>query len=115
MEKEGIAKLSSVDIYSPLLYNPDVDIFNINIKTKKGESIYGTIFNITNNVMGAGFLALPWVFSQGSLLYSSLLLLIGCILSVASFVILADCCETTQTFDYGDLGNVNKEIKTRKQ
>ena len=65
-----------------------------------GASISGTVFNLANNIIGAGFLALPYCVKQSSMEEFSLWLLVLGSASAKSFWDLAVCCELTGETTY---------------
>lgn len=98
-------------MYQPLTENNEnnSNIINDdnNSKIPQGKaSLFGSIFNIANNVMGAGFLALPWAFKNTSIIPGTVMMIIIFLLSGYSFIILAKCCDKTNTFVYKNMGAV---------
>lgn len=86
---------------------PEVNQLIENPEKSTGKAtLFGSTFNIANNVMGAGFLSLPWAFKHSSVFPGAALLLLIAVLSSYSFVILAHCCEKTGLFVYRDMGKV---------
>lgn len=86
---------------------PEVNQLIENPEKSTGKAtLFGSTFNIANNVMGAGFLSLPWAFKHSSVFPGAALLLLIAVLSVYSFVILAHCCEKSGLFVYRDMGKV---------
>lgn len=90
---------------------PEVNQLIENPEKSTGKAtLFGSIFNIANNVLGAGFLSLPWAFKHSSVFPGAVLMLLIAVLSGYSFIILAYCCEKTGLFVYRDMGKVYNRI-----
>jgi len=73
-------------------------------QNKTDASIMSTVFNLSNNIVGAGLLSLPWCFKQSSIFGGIVLFLLVGVLSGLSLVLIANCCELTGRFTFKELG-----------
>mmetsp|Transcript_40773 Transcript_40773/g.65468 ORF Transcript_40773/g.65468 Transcript_40773/m.65468 type:complete len:470 (+) Transcript_40773:132-1541(+) len=82
-----------------------VDEENLSDKDDEFEaSIGSTVFTLGNNIVGAGILSLPWCFRQAGIVEGSLLMLLVCLLSGTSMIIIAKCCDLTECFNFREMG-----------
>ena len=67
-------------------------------------SVAASALNLINNVVGAGLFSMPWCLYKASMVGGLALIIFMCVLNSLSFVILAECCELAQTFNYKEMG-----------
>lgn len=67
-------------------------------------TIMSTVFNLSNNIVGAGILTLPYCFKEASIVEGALLMIFVGILSGLSLVLIAVCCDVTQCFSFRGMG-----------
>lgn len=78
---------------------------SVEVPTKATASIFASVMNLLNNIVGAGLYSMPWVLMEASVLSGSVLTCLICALNLWSFLLLADACELTGTFSYLELGS----------
>jgi len=74
------------------------------IEAKKEATVTSTVFNLSNNVVGAGILSMPWCFKQSSILEGVALICFVGTMSGLSLILIAVCCEVTHCFTFRGLG-----------
>lgn len=62
--------------------------------------------NVMNNILGAGLFSMPWCLKEATAVTGVLLLALVALLNGFSFVILARCCDLSQTFNYRRMGQL---------
>jgi amino acid permease len=66
-------------------------------------TIFSTISVLFANLVGAGILSLPYIFSQAGLIPSIILMIFMCAMSITSAVVIARCAEMSNSFVYRDI------------
>ena len=67
-------------------------------------SIFQTTVNITNNVIGAGLLSLPWCIKESSVVYGTIMVILFGLLQAVTFVLIVACCDYAGTYSFMELG-----------
>ena len=67
-------------------------------------SIASSVFNLVNNIIGAGLLTMPWALRESSLVTGLVLISIVGFFNAYSFMLLAKCCDLSGTFSYKEMG-----------
>lgn len=71
-----------------------------------GADLVSSVLNVANNIIGAGTLTLPFALKQASLVSGAMLITATGWFTAYSFLLLTRCCETTQCFDYREMGRL---------
>lgn len=66
-------------------------------------TVMSSIFNLANNIMGAGMLVLPWAMAQSTLIPGCLLMVMASFCSTSSLLMLGRCCEVTGAYTFKGL------------
>lgn len=75
-------------------------------RSPQTTGIAWTSLNMANNMIGAGFLSLPWTFREATMIPSIVTLLLMGLLNAVSAYALARMCELTGTFTYKAIGEL---------
>jgi len=67
-------------------------------------TVASTVVGLSNNIVGAGILSLPWCFKQASIVEGTLLLVLVAGLSGLSLVLTAICCDLSSCFSFRGMG-----------
>lgn len=70
----------------------------------QNASLASTVLNLSNNIIGAGILSLPWCLKEAGMLEGLALFVVVGLLSGSSMVLIAICCEQTRLFTFKQLG-----------
>ena len=70
----------------------------------QNASLASTVMNLSNNIIGAGILSLPWCLKEAGIVEGICLFAFVGLLSGSSMVLIAICCEQTHLFTFKDLG-----------
>ena len=71
--------------------------------SSKGAGILGSIVNLTNTIIGAGLLSIPFAFRMSGLILGLMFLVMIWAVSATSFDVLARAAQYTQLFTYKDI------------
>mmetsp|Transcript_11127 Transcript_11127/g.68494 ORF Transcript_11127/g.68494 Transcript_11127/m.68494 type:complete len:459 (+) Transcript_11127:149-1525(+) len=71
-----------------------------------GADLVSSVLNVANNIIGAGTLTLPFALKQASLVPGAMLITATGWFTAYSFLLLTRCCETSQCFDYREMGRL---------
>ncbi len=67
-------------------------------------SVGSTVLGLSNNIVGAGMLSLPWATKESSIVEGMLLVLFVAVVSALSLIMTAICCEVTKCFTFRGMG-----------
>lgn len=71
--------------------------------SKRGGTVFGTLFNLINTIVGAGLLALPLAVKSSGLVVGIILLVVVVGMSIYSLFLLLKASEITGQYSYKDV------------
>ena len=74
------------------------------LEEEGSASMFETVMNLTNNIIGAGLLSLPWCIKESSIVYGALMVALMGFIQALTFVVVVICCEYAGTFSFMELG-----------